>query len=63
MRCEASSHIDILIVGAGLAGLYAAIECHRQGHLVRVLESKSGLDEFGLTLSSLDTEMERSDRP
>ncbi|KAI1489110.1 hypothetical protein F5X96DRAFT_642292 [Biscogniauxia mediterranea] len=32
------SGIDVLIVGTGLAGLTAAIECTRKGHNVRVLE-------------------------
>ena len=30
--------IDVLIVGTGLAGLTAALECTRKGHKVRVLE-------------------------
>ena len=49
MQREPPSHIDILIVGAGLGGLYAAIECHRQGHSVRVLEGKPELEGLGLT--------------
>lgn len=32
------SGISILIVGAGTAGLFAALECWRKGHDVRVLE-------------------------
>ena len=47
MEREALSHIDVLIVGAGLGGLYAAIECHRQGHSLRVIESKTELDRLG----------------
>ena len=38
------SGIDILVVGGGLGGMFAAIECYRKGHTVRVLESAS---EFG----------------
>lgn len=30
--------ISILIVGAGVAGIMAAIDCHRQGHTVRIVE-------------------------
>lgn len=30
--------IEVLIVGTGLAGLTAAVECVRKGHKVRVLE-------------------------
>ncbi|KAK0491386.1 hypothetical protein IW261DRAFT_1354932 [Armillaria novae-zelandiae] len=44
---EPSSGIDILIVGGGLAGLTAAIECYRKGHSVRVVERRPGLDPFG----------------
>ncbi|KAK5062912.1 hypothetical protein LTR84_004988 [Exophiala bonariae] len=47
MKREALSHIDILIVGAGLGGLYAAIECYRQGHSPRVIESKPELEALG----------------
>jgi ribulose 1,5-bisphosphate synthetase/thiazole synthase len=36
------SGINILIVGAGVGGLVAAIECHRKGHNVQIWErSKS----------------------
>ncbi|KAG7446107.1 monooxygenase [Guyanagaster necrorhizus] len=47
MLREPLSGIDILIVGGGLAGLTAAIECHRKGHNVRVVERRPGLDPFG----------------
>ena len=40
MNRQAPTGIEVLIVGAGLAGLYFAIECHRQGHSVFVLESR-----------------------
>jgi 2-polyprenyl-6-methoxyphenol hydroxylase-like FAD-dependent oxidoreductase len=39
--------VDVLIVGAGLAGLYFAIECYRQGHSPRIVESKSGVELLG----------------
>lgn len=47
MKREALSHIDILIVGAGLGGLYAAIECYRQGHSPRIIESKNEVEALG----------------
>lgn len=48
MACERRSGIDVLVVGAGIGGLFCAIELHRQGHDVQVLESKDGLDGIGL---------------
>ena len=39
--------IDILIVGTGLAGLTAAIECIRKGHNVRVLERNASVNTAG----------------
>ena len=47
MRREALSDIDVLIVGAGLGGLYAAIECYRQGHSPRIIESKNEVERLG----------------
>ena len=47
MERETLSHIDVLIVGAGLGGLFAAIECYRQGHSPRVIESKNELECLG----------------
>ncbi|KAG7449149.1 maackiain detoxification [Guyanagaster necrorhizus] len=44
---EPLSRIDILIAGGGLAGLTVAIECHRKGHNVHVVERRPGLDSFG----------------
>ncbi|OGE58215.1 hypothetical protein PENARI_c001G12120 [Penicillium arizonense] len=38
-----STGIKVIIVGLGLAGLTAAIECHRKGHSVIVLEKVSEL--------------------
>lgn len=32
--------IDVLVVGAGIGGLNAAIELYRQGHEVRIVEAK-----------------------
>lgn len=39
--------IDVLIVGTGLAGLTAAIECVRKGHSVRVLERNDDINTSG----------------
>ena len=47
MRRETATGIEVIIVGAGLGGLYAAVECHRQGHSVTVLESRARLDPIG----------------
>ena len=40
--------IDVLIVGTGLAGLTAALECTRKGHNVRVLERNSSINMAGM---------------
>ncbi|KAF1981675.1 FAD/NAD(P)-binding domain-containing protein [Aulographum hederae CBS 113979] len=42
-----SSGIDVLIVGTGLAGLTAAIECIRKGHNVKVLERNADINTAG----------------
>lgn len=39
--------IDVLVVGSGLAGLTAAIECIRKGHNVRVLERAASINTLG----------------
>ena len=44
-----STGIDVLIVGTGLAGLTAAIECIRKGHNVRVLERNGGILTVGMS--------------
>ena len=41
------SGIDVLIVGTGLAGLVAALECTRKGHNVRVLERNADINTSG----------------
>lgn len=38
VHCDPPSRINVLIVGAGVGGLVAAIECHRKGHNVRIWE-------------------------
>jgi len=42
-----STRIDVLVVGTGLAGLTAAIECTRKGHNVRVLERNATINTAG----------------
>lgn len=44
-----STGIDVLIVGTGLAGLVAALECTRKGHNVRVLERNGDINTAGKT--------------
>jgi 2-polyprenyl-6-methoxyphenol hydroxylase-like FAD-dependent oxidoreductase len=43
--------IDVLIVGTGLAGLTAALECTRKGHNVRVLERNADINTAGKRIS------------
>ena len=42
-RCPLSE-IDVLIVGGGIGGMFAAINCHQKGHKVRVLEAGDSFD-------------------
>jgi NADPH-dependent 2,4-dienoyl-CoA reductase/sulfur reductase-like enzyme len=50
--------IDVLIVGTGLAGLVAALECTRKGHNVRVLERNADINtagkQFAMSIRSID---------
>ncbi|KAJ5888757.1 MAK1-like monooxygenase [Penicillium taxi] len=43
--------VKVVIVGAGFAGLTAAIECHRQGHHVEIYESFPELKALGDIIS------------
>lgn len=47
MNREQPSNINVLVVGAGLGGLYAAIELYRQGHTVKVVEGKNQIEPIG----------------
>ena len=53
----AQSGIDVLIVGTGLAGLTAAIECTRKGHNVRVLERNATINTAGQLSTRIRTAM------
>ncbi|EOD43335.1 putative salicylate hydroxylase protein [Neofusicoccum parvum] len=48
---SASSGIRVIIIGAGFAGLTAAIECVRHGHAVTLLESFGELKPLGDIIS------------
>ena len=39
--------ISVLIVGAGVGGICAALECWRKGHHVRIIEKSNGPDVQG----------------
>ncbi|KAF2864790.1 hypothetical protein BDV95DRAFT_588480 [Massariosphaeria phaeospora] len=43
---SAPSGVDVIIVGAGFAGVSAAIECDRKGHNVTLLEKAPDVDEI-----------------
>ena len=47
MERESLSGIEVLVVGCGLGGLFAAIELYRQGHSVRMIELKSKIEGLG----------------
>ncbi|ORY63491.1 uncharacterized protein BCR38DRAFT_344406 [Pseudomassariella vexata] len=47
MKCDSPTNLELLIVGGGIGGMTAAIECHRKGHTVRVLEKRADFNTFG----------------
>ena len=42
-----SSGINILVAGAGIAGLSFAIEAHRKGHEVSVIDRRPHFNDYG----------------
>ncbi|KAJ5709939.1 Monooxygenase FAD-binding [Penicillium malachiteum] len=48
-----SCQLDIIVVGAGLAGLGAAISCALSGHKVQILEATSEIKEIGAGIQVL----------
>lgn len=53
MKRQPSTGLDVLIVGGGLGGLFAAVEMCRQGHNVRVVEGKDCVEGLGKSFWSL----------
>lgn len=51
--CSDLTGIKVLIIGAGVGGLTAALECHRKGHAVRVFERSSEANAGGAKLSCM----------
>jgi 2-polyprenyl-6-methoxyphenol hydroxylase-like FAD-dependent oxidoreductase len=49
MPREHASGIDVLVVGAGLAGLGFAIEAYRKGHNVKILERRLDTNDYGMS--------------
>jgi len=48
MKIDSPTGIKVGIIGGGIGGLTAAIECHRKGHSVRVFERKGWFESFGM---------------
>ncbi|EXJ72809.1 uncharacterized protein A1O5_03957 [Cladophialophora psammophila CBS 110553] len=46
-----SAHLDIIVVGGGIAGLTAALALRREGHTVTVVESSAWLREAGAAVA------------
>jgi monoamine oxidase len=55
IKREPLSGINVVVVGGGLGGLFAAIELWRQGHNVRILEGKEGVEGLGRFCSITST--------
>lgn len=50
MTSSNSQSLDIIVIGAGLGGLSAAISCALSGHQVTVLEGAKEIAEVGAGL-------------
>ncbi|CAN9232673.1 unnamed protein product [Alternaria alternata] len=59
MERDRETGISILVIGAGIAGLSFAIESHRKGHNIRIVERRSSQESAGemiiITTSALHT--------
>ena len=53
---------NILVIGAGIGGLSAAISLRREGHSVRVFERASIIEEVGAGLGIVSNAMAVLDR-
>lgn len=42
-----SSGVSALVIGGGVAGLSFAIEAHRKGHVVRIVDRRPHFDDYG----------------
>ncbi|CAG9994342.1 unnamed protein product [Clonostachys byssicola] len=51
MQPMSATGINMLIVGAGIGGLSLAIEAHRKGHTVRIIEKRAELSALGDTIA------------
>jgi len=48
VKIAPASGISVLVVGGGVGGLVAALECARKGHSVRVFEREAAITSGGL---------------
>ena len=55
-----ADELDIVIIGAGLSGLSAAVQCALSGHSVTVLESTKELAEVSLN-STFERDLNAND--
>ena len=46
------SGVSVLIVGAGLGGLFAALECWRKGHEVRIIDRLPVASAAGMLINA-----------
>ena len=60
MAREPYSGVKVLVVGAGLGGLFAAGELYRKGHDVEIIEAGPDADGLGSSLFSAPIWLERA---